>query len=62
MCTAVLYSLAETPQPTLPPHLGSYTRALLVSQDRRHICVTPVSTKVWFKFVLHVCALIGYCA
>jgi hypothetical protein len=23
------------------PHLGSYTRALLVSQDRRHLCVTP---------------------
>ncbi len=28
---AQLYSLAETPQ--LPPHLGSYTGALLVSQD-----------------------------
>ncbi len=28
---------------TLPPHLGSYTRALLVSQDRRrHLFVTPV--------------------
>jgi hypothetical protein len=25
----------------LPPHLGSYTRALLVSQDRRHLFVTP---------------------
>ncbi len=24
-----------------PPHLGSYTRALLVSQDRRHLCETP---------------------
>ncbi len=37
-----LYSLAETPQlPPLPPHLGSYTRALLVSQDRRHLFVTP---------------------
>ncbi len=24
-----------------PPHLGSYTRALFVSQDRRHLCVTP---------------------
>ncbi len=23
-----------------PPHLGSYTRALLVSQDRRHLFVT----------------------
>ncbi len=35
-----LYSLAETPQP-LPPLLGSYTRALLVSQDRQHLFVTP---------------------
>ncbi len=34
-----LYSLAATPQ--LPQHLGSYTRALLVSQDRRHLFVTP---------------------
>jgi hypothetical protein len=24
----------------LPPHLGSYTRPLLVSQDRRHLFVT----------------------
>ncbi len=36
-----LYSLAETPQPQLPPHLGSYTGALLVSQHRRHLFVTP---------------------
>jgi hypothetical protein len=35
-----LYSLAETPQPPPPPHLGSYTRALFVSQDRRHLFVT----------------------
>ncbi len=35
-----LFSLAETPQP-LPPHLGSYTRALLVSQDRQHLFETP---------------------
>ncbi len=27
--------------PTPPPHLGSYTRAPLVSQDRRHLFVTP---------------------
>ncbi len=27
--------------PPLSPHLGSYTRTLLVSQDRRHLCVTP---------------------
>jgi hypothetical protein len=25
----------------IPPHLGSHTRALLVSQDRRHLFVTP---------------------
>jgi hypothetical protein len=25
------------PPPSLPPHLGSYTRALLVSQDRRNL-------------------------
>jgi hypothetical protein len=39
---AQLYSLTETPQ-TLPSplHLGSYTRALLVSQDRRHFFVAP---------------------
>jgi hypothetical protein len=41
LCTAVL----ETPQlPPLPPHLGSYTRALSVSQDRRHLLVTPCCT------------------
>ncbi len=27
--------------PSPPPHLGSYTRALLVIQDRRHLFVTP---------------------
>jgi hypothetical protein len=40
---AQLYSLAETLHPH--PHLGSYTRALLVSQDRRHVFVTPWSIK-----------------
>jgi hypothetical protein len=43
---AQLYSLAETPQPRPPPiplHLGSYMRALLVSQDRRNLFVT-----LWF--------------
>ncbi len=33
------YSLTETPQ-SPPPHLGSITRALVVSQDRRHLFVT----------------------
>ncbi len=37
-----LYSLAETPQSPLPPHLGSYTRALLVNQDRQHLLETPL--------------------
>ncbi len=27
--------------PPPPPYLGSYTRALLVNQDRRHLLVTP---------------------
>jgi hypothetical protein len=30
----------RTPPPP-PRHLGSYTRALLVSQNRRHLFVTP---------------------
>ncbi len=34
-------TLAETPRPPIPPHLGSYGRALLVSQDRRHLFLTP---------------------
>jgi hypothetical protein len=35
-----LYSLKHRNSP-LTPHLGSYTRALLVSQGRRHLFVTP---------------------
>jgi hypothetical protein len=37
------YSLRRprNPPPHPPRHLGSYTRALLVSQDRRHLSVTP---------------------
>jgi hypothetical protein len=31
------------PPPRHPPLKGSYTRALLVSQDRRHLFVTPCS-------------------
>ncbi len=40
MCTAVLIGWDPAPP---PPHLGSYTRALYiwVSQDRRHLFVTP---------------------
>jgi hypothetical protein len=38
------YSCTHWLRPATPPsplHLGSYTRALLVSQDRRHLFVTP---------------------
>ncbi len=38
-----LYSMAGTPIPPLTPHLGSYMRALLGRQDRRHLFVFP-----WF--------------
>ncbi len=38
---AQLYSLAVTRQPPIPQHLSSYTRALLISQDRRHLFVAP---------------------
>ncbi len=31
----------ERPHNPPPPHMGSYTRALLVSQDRRHLFVIP---------------------
>jgi hypothetical protein len=41
----VLYSLTKTPHPT--PHSGSYTRALLVSQDRLHLFVTPCSLPMY---------------
>ncbi len=35
------------PHNSPPPHLGTYTRPLLVSQDRRHLSVTP-----WFYSLL----------
>ncbi len=42
MCTAVLISWEPAlPPPLHPPHLGSYTRALVVSRNRRHLFVTP---------------------
>jgi hypothetical protein len=40
LCTAVLSGWDPATLP-LAPHLGSYTRALFVSQDRRHLFVTP---------------------
>ncbi len=39
-----MYSCTHWPKPCNsppPPHLGSHTRALLVSQDRRHLFETP---------------------
>ncbi len=39
MCTAVLIGRDPATTP-IPPHLDSYTRALLVSKDRRHLFVT----------------------
>ncbi len=44
ICTAV-WLRPRKPPPPIPPHWDSYTRALLVSKDRRHLFVTPwVST------------------
>ncbi len=34
-----------------PSHLDSYTRALLVSHDRRHLFVSPFSTLISFPFL-----------
>jgi hypothetical protein len=39
LCTALL--IGWDPATPLPPHLGSYARSLLASQDRRHLFVTP---------------------
>ncbi len=49
MCTAVLIGW----DPAIPPspHLGTYTRALLVSQDRWHLFVTtwtPLCHALWY--------------
>ncbi len=69
LCTAVLIGWDPAIPPPLDPHWGSYTRALVVSQDRRHLFVIPwltyyycilpnVSEKFVFKlqycFCLHV--------
>jgi hypothetical protein len=47
-----LYSLAETPQLPPSPPLGSYTRALLVSQKRQHLFVTPWMFPIEFKLCI----------
>jgi hypothetical protein len=46
-CIHWLRPRKSQPPPPNPPHLGSYTRALLVSQDRRHLFVTP-----WFDWTV----------
>ncbi len=40
LCTLCTHWLRPRNSPP-PPYLGSYTRALLVSQDRQHLFVTP---------------------
>ncbi len=57
-CTHWLRS--RTPPLPFPSHLGSYTRALLVSQDRRHVFVTPCyqvlhSNRYWDTFCENQC-------
>jgi hypothetical protein len=46
-CTAVL--IGRDPA-TPPPYLGSYAMELLVSQDRRHLFVTP-----WYRKTRIIC-------
>ncbi len=43
MCTAVLIGWDPAPPPSPIRHWDSYMRTLLVSQDRRHLFVTPCS-------------------
>ncbi len=49
LCTAVLISW-DPATPSLPTQLGSYTRALLVSQDRRPLFVTPLMSTSNVKY------------
>jgi len=55
LCTAALIGW-DPATPSLPPHLGLYTRALLVSQDRRHLFITPClkPSKSWGHMVAPV--------
>ncbi len=46
MCTAVFIGW----DPLFPQHLGSYTRALLISQDRRHL--TPLVCTIYLSACL----------
>ncbi len=47
MPCAQLYTLADTTQLPQPARFGSYSRAQLVSPDRRNLFVTP-----WFSLLL----------
>ncbi len=46
LCTTVLIGW-DPATPHLPPHFGSCTKELLVSQDRRHLFATPWSFHGW---------------
>ncbi len=52
LCTLWLRLRNPPPPSTHPPYLGSYTRALLVSQDRRHLFVT-----LWYKTLDFCCVV-----
>jgi hypothetical protein len=42
VCSCTHWLRPRNPRPPpIPLHFGSYTRALLVSQERRHLFVTP---------------------
>ncbi len=49
LCTNCTHWLIPSNSP-LPPHLGSYTRAPLVRQDRWHLLVTPCSKQKVVRF------------
>ncbi len=38
-----VHSCTRWPRSRNPPHLGSFTRSVLVCQDRRHLFVTPLA-------------------
>jgi hypothetical protein len=47
------------PPPPIPTHLGSYTRALLVSQGRRRLFVTPLAPGILYNQSLFQWATYG---
>jgi hypothetical protein len=58
MCTAVLIGWdPANPPPSPPLHLGSYWRAFLVSQDRRHLFVTPCLNASIFMPSYYTCTI-----